>query len=321
MRSIVPLDPATYKRHLIHGPERCWAETNCYADVLIELIHALGFEPAAALAFTAGIDFEGDQWTFFKFKHEDLLAMFGMDIQELNPWLSLAGHIEQQVGAGRPVLVEVDSYFLPDTQGTAYRLAHVKSSIAVNEIDISRQHMGYFHGPGYYHLDGQDFIDIFQLDGLAHERMLPPYMELVKLRDKPAANLVVLSLDSLRCQLKRLPVENPFENFRQRFEVDLMWLMAEPIETFHIYSFANLRQYGACFELLATYLGWLEHQGEENLNEARDAFLQISSAAKAFQFKLARAVVRKKIMDLTAIDEMALLWDRGTTLLSQKYRG
>ena len=127
MKAIIELDPSTYVRHAIHGEGRCWAETNCYVDVLIELIHALGFEPAAALAFTVSVDFEVDQWTFFKYPHRDLLEMYGMQVEELNPWVSLATHIEEQVNAGRPVLVEVDSYFLPDTKGTAYQSKHVKS--------------------------------------------------------------------------------------------------------------------------------------------------------------------------------------------------
>ena len=115
MNAIVKLDPANYERSSLHARDRIWAETNCYADVLIELIHSLGFDPRAALAFSLAIDFEVDQWTFFKFPHEDLYAMYGMDIIELNPWVSLVQHIDEQVTAGRPVLVEVDSFFLPDT--------------------------------------------------------------------------------------------------------------------------------------------------------------------------------------------------------------
>jgi len=41
-----------------------------------------------------------------------------------------------QVIRGRLSLVEVDSFSLPDTAGTAYRSAHVKTTVAVNEIDI-----------------------------------------------------------------------------------------------------------------------------------------------------------------------------------------
>src|SRR5690606_41003105 len=98
MKQVKALNPANYERHLIHGAERTWAETNCYVDVLVELLHGLGYEPIAALPFTLRIDFEGDQWSFFKFPHEDLFALYGLEIQEFNPWLSLVQHVETQVG-------------------------------------------------------------------------------------------------------------------------------------------------------------------------------------------------------------------------------
>ena len=133
---IRPLDPATYESHPVHGEGRTWIETNCYVDVIVELLHGLGFEPVAALPFTLCIDFENDQWTFFKFAHADLLEMYGLQIEELNPWGELVDHVEAQIASGRPVVVELDSFFLPDTQGTAYRTEHVKTTIAVNEIDV-----------------------------------------------------------------------------------------------------------------------------------------------------------------------------------------
>lgn len=316
------LDPQTYQRHLIHSGERRWAETNCYVDVLVELLHGLGYEPIAALPFTLRIDFEGDQWTFFKFPHEDLRELYGLDVQELNPWRSLVEHVDTQVGLGRPVLVELDSYFLPDTQGTAYQLEHVKSTVAVNEIDIESRHMGYFHGQGYYHLDGQDFTDIFQLDGPVHERMLPPYIEYVKILDRPnpaGRELVEASLRCLGTHLSLVPEVNPFRAFKTRFSSDLAWLMEEPIETFHQYSFATLRQYGACFELVETYLQWLSDGGEDGLAEAEAAFRSISEAAKTYQFQLARAMARGRALPLEPIDAMADSWEQGITTLQERY--
>ena len=317
------LDTGTYERHLIHGEGRAWAETNCYVDVLIELLHGMGFEPIAALPFTLRIDFEGDQWTFFKFPHADILDLYGLDINELNPWRSLVHHVDEQVGLGRPVLVELDSFFLPDTRGTAYKTAHVKSTVAVNEIDIEARHMGYFHGQGYYHLDGDDFRDIFQLDGLVHDRMLPPYIEYVKPIDRPVPaagrDLVDASLGCLRTHLGLLPRANPFSKFKERFRHDLEWLMGEPIDTFHAYSFATLRQYGACFELCETYLRWLAARGEEDLEGPTEAFRAISATAKAFQFQLARAMARKRELPLEPIDRMGALWTRGLEPLVERY--
>src|SRR5947209_13971124 len=157
MKQILPLDPARYTRHPIHGPDRDWAETNCYVDVWVELLHAWGFDPVAALAFTLAVDFEGDQWTFFKFPAEDLDQLYGLDVQELAVWRPLVLHVEEQVARGRPVLVELDSFHLPDTAGTAYQREHVKSTVAITGIDVAGHELGYFHGQGYYHLRGEDF--------------------------------------------------------------------------------------------------------------------------------------------------------------------
>ena len=323
MNAIVKLDPANYERSSLHARDRIWAETNCYADVLIELIHSLGFDPRAALAFSLAIDFEVDQWTFFKFPHEDLYAMYGMDIIELNPWVSLVQHIDEQVTAGRPVLVEVDSFFLPDTQGTAYQSVHTKSTIAVNAIDPQAETMGYFHGQAYYELAGQEFRDIFQTAGLVHERMLPPYIEVVKLTKNGAdvneAALKTQSIDSLRRQLGKLPRHNPFELFRARFKKDLKWLAEEPMETFHGYAFATLRQYGACFELSANYLDWLAARGEDGLEATARTYAEISEIAKTLQFKLARALTRRKPLDLNPIEEMSARWQAATRELVDRY--
>lgn len=323
MKRIINISPANYKKHLIHAEDRCWIETNCYADVLIELIHSLGFEPIAGLPFTFAIDYEGDQWTFFKFPHADLLELYGMEIQELNPWNLLVEHIECQVGIGRPVLVELDSFFLPDTAGTAYKTEHVKSTVAVNAISIEQRRIEYWHNQGYYELEPEDFDHIFQMAGLAHERMLPPYVELVKLRKQPGqlsdGALLESSLKIFSTQLKLAPTENPFEKFHKQFQQDLEWLQSEPIETFHKYSFATLRQYGACFELCKTYLEWLSQNGEKNLQTPIEAFNNISNTAKVFQFQLARAVARKRAMNLEPLNSMASDWQTAMDQLTQRY--
>lgn len=323
MKRIAALDPSTYKRHLIHGENRAWAETNCYSDVVIELLHGLGHEPIAALAFTFTIDFEFDQWTFFKFPDADLLALYGLDIQELAVWRPLVDHISEQVAAGRPVLVELDSYFLPDTAGSAYKRAHVKSTVAVNEIDTERRHLGYFHNQGYYTLKGADFSDVFQLQGLVHERMLPPYIEYVKTQPAfealNAGQLVEVSLSRLKKHLARVPRDNPFVQFKARFAQDLEWLMNADMESFHAYSFATLRQYGACFELSETYLRWLGQQGVNELESSLLAFQKISQTAKTFQFQLARSMARQKPLDLSPLDAMAAHWELGITALRRQH--
>ncbi len=308
---VFPLDPNGYQRHLIHSQERDWAETNCYVDVLIELLHAWGFEPVAALPFTLGIDFEGDQWTFFKFPHADLRELFGLDIQELAVWRPLVSHVEEQITLGRPVLVELDSFYLPDTAGTSYQREHTKSTVAIIEIDTAAQRLGYFHGQGYYHLQGADFVNVFRLTGNTPSEMLPPYVEFVKRRttgELTGEALLQGSLNLLQRQLDVLPEANPFEKFKPRFAADLNWLANSPLEVFHQYSFATLRQFGACYELTATYFQWLQSHEIPDLDVPIAAFKKLSTSAKSMQFQLARAMVRKKPLDLSPIDDMAGTW-------------
>ena len=312
MARIKDLDPATYVRHAVHQGDRIWAETNCYTDVVLELLWGLGHEPLAAMGFALSIDWDVDQWTFFKFRHADIETLYGLGIHELAPWKPLAVHVEDQVAAGRPVLVELDSYFLPDTAGTAYGLAHVKSTVAVNEIDTEAQTMGYFHNQGYHRLAGEDFRLIFQTEGLVHERMLPPYIEFVKALPGRAPlqgeALVEASVASLRAHLDQVPAHNPVDGFKAALARDMDWLLASDLETFHAYSFATLRQLGACLELGASYLEWLDGHGLDGLTTPREDLLAISSSAKTLQLKLARSVMRKRPLDLAPLDDMATRW-------------
>jgi len=314
---VAPLDPATYARHAIHGTERTWTQTNCYTDLVIELVHGLGNDPCAMLPFTLAIDFEGDQWTFFKPSHHDLSMLYGLDVQELAMWKDPIEHVCEQVGAGRPVLIELDSFWLPDTSGTAYRTAHQKTTVGVNEIDVERGYMAYFHNQGFFAVEGEDFRKLFELPGL------PPYVEFVK----PVPNfirrtqneLLDCSLALLKAHLARAPRENPFVRFKARLVEDLESLLAADMDHFHKYSFATLRQYGACFELAETYLEWLAVKSITGLEMPRSAFATISQTAKAFQFQLARSMTRKKTLDLAPLDTMAAQWDVGMTLLQSRY--
>ncbi len=320
---IAPLDPSTYQRHALHGEGRVWPETNCYTDLWIEVIHGLGHEPLAMLPYTLAIDFEGDQWTFFKPPQADLDTLYGMDVQELALWRPLADHIAEQVEMGRPVLVELDAWYLPDTGGSAYRTARSKTTVAVNSIDLKNERLGYFHNAGYFSLEGEDFREVLQTAGAPHDRVLPPYVEYVKWRANFEAPrneaLVDASTRVLRRQLERSPRSNPFPRFRERFERDLEWLMAADIGRFHAYSFATLRQYGACFELAASYLEWLAAEGLAEAQGLAAPFGDIAQAAKAFQFQLARSMARAKPLDLAALDAMGHQWQRGMEALRSRF--
>jgi hypothetical protein len=322
-KQVLALDPTHYRQHRIHGEDRNWAETNCYVDVWIELLHSWGFEPTAALAFTLGIDFEGDQWTFFKFPHADLYELFGLEVRELAIWRPLADHVDEQVALGRPVLVELDSFYLPDAAGTSYEREHVKSTVVVNEIDVGNERLGYFHNRGYFALQGADFAHVFNATEPQDPTKLPPYVEFVKRRNNPVRgqDLVRISLDQLRRHLRLLPTLNPFESFKNRFEADLRWLATETLEMFHRYSFATLRQFGSCFELTANYLNWLRQQNVTSMQDSIRGFTELAASAKALQFQLARSMARKKPLDLSALDTMAKTWCESVAALQASFSG
>ena len=153
----------------------------------MELLHTAGAEPLAALPFAFAVDIEGDQWTFFKFPLADLYALYGVEVFELNVWRPLVAHVDEQLALGRPAIVEVDAFYLPDTAG------HVLSDRARQDVDwrsrrltARARRLGYFHNAGYYELEGEDFAGLFRLEGhLTGPEYLPPYVEVVKLAVRP----------------------------------------------------------------------------------------------------------------------------------------
>ena len=284
--------------------------------------NALGLDAGPALAFALSVDFEGDQWQFFKFAPEDLRTLYGLDVAEMNPWRGLEHHIEEQLGMGRLLTAEVDSWYLPDTAGVSYGIEHVKTSIVPNMIDREQRRLGYFHGASYYELDGDDFAGIF---GHGHGRdlseILPPYVELVKLDglnhlDDPGLLRAALAL--LRTHLQRRPATNPIARFRKRLEHDLEWLCTEDIDTFHLYAFATLRQFGSAAELTASLCQWLAERGEP-IAEAGREWGELASLAKTAQFKLARLVSGRSIDIDDVLDTMERLWDVAMATLVENY--
>jgi len=176
-----PLTEAGFTPHPLHATERTWTETNCYVDVWIEVLHALGLDPVAAAAFTLNCDFEGDQWTFFKYPPEDLRTLFGLEVSEMNIWRPVVDHVEEQLAMGRLCTVEGDAWFLPDTRGVSYRSEHVKTTIVPARLDRPARHLGYFHNAGFYELGGDDFDGLFRLGEHADPAALPPYVESIRL--------------------------------------------------------------------------------------------------------------------------------------------
>jgi len=316
VRVLPGLEADGYRRHMLHADDRLWVEKNCYVDVIIEMIHALGLEPLAALGFCAAVDFEGDNFTFFKPVHEELRELYGMDVQELNVWRPLLEHAKHHLAEGKFISTEADSFHLPDTSGTDYRRNHVKTTIIMADLDADRRRLGYFHNAAYYALEGEDFDNTFA------PTVLPLYAELVRvdrLERRPRAALAAMARSLLTKHVGRRPSSNPIEAFRRRFAQDLPWLQQQGLDVYHIWAFATVRQLGAASELLALHLDWLTESGQgDGLKPAAEAFSQLSAAAKTLILKAARAVNTRKPLDAaSAFDEMAGSWARGMETLAR----
>jgi len=279
--SLLGADPASYAPHAVHtAGDRTYVETNCYADVLIELLHARGDEPLAVIGSTVRLDFEGDQWTFFKPDPGDLERLYGVDVHEMQPYRALPDQIASQLAAGRTMTIELDAWFLPDTAATSYRREHVKTTVIPEAIDRSGEVLRYFHNAGLYELSGEDYRGIFRLDGPPDAAVLPPYTELVRFDAGPR-----LAGEALRD--------------------------GEPALCLGC-AFATVRMVGSGFELLSTEVEWLFGAGGGTHPAAADAVAamgEIVDGCKLLSLKLAR---RRAFDPAPVIDSLAAAWERAT---------
>jgi hypothetical protein len=297
--AITALHPAAHARHPLHDDTRDWPETNCYVDLWIELLAARGFTPEAALGFTLIQDWEGDQFTFFKFPLCDLETLYGAVVQELSIYDSAEAHTIEQVGRGRAVLIEVDGYYLPDTRGVSYRRQHTKTTIAINRIDPAARHLEYFHNAGFFALEGEDYDGVFtKLLQQRRDDGLFPYVEFVRFDGSALRGdaLRDAALARLRQHYTHRPRCNPVQAFASIIGAQAEAVANRAPDFFHVYAFNTLRQLGANFELCGSHLAWLFPDGEAE--DAITACKTISSGAKSLQFQLARAVARKRFSGL-----------------------
>ena len=319
--AIPGLDTALFRPHTLHDEAAAWPETNCYIDLWIGVLHALGHEPTAMLPFCFGADFEGDQWTFLKPSLDDLWTLYGIEVQELNLWDVLPAHIQEQVARGHLPLVEVDSFYLPDTVGTAYRSRHAKTTIGINVLDLEAERMEYFHNRGYFALGSEDLRRVLRMGG-ADDDCLAPYAEFAKLsrcRTLSHGRLLEVSLSSARRHLERRPSQNPFGGFRAHLAANTDARLAGSADDYHRYAFASVRQLGAAFQMAAAYLRWLEAQRAFGLADAAVSFDGVSDSAKALLFKMARAVNTGKPLQYGALlDTMEANWQAGFDALSAR---
>ncbi|MFL5896889.1 MAG: DUF1839 family protein [Solirubrobacterales bacterium] len=304
--SLLGLDPASYLPHALHRTDRVYAETNCYTDILIEFVHARGEEPLAMMACALPIDFEGDQWTFFKPRPEEVERLYGIDVHEMQPYRPLPEQIAEQISAGRTLIVELDSFYLPDTEATSYRKEHVKSSVVAEAIDQDAKTFRYFHGTGYHQLAGEDYLGVFRIGEFSAD-VLPPYTELARL-DAGAPlrgeELREAAVELIARNAARRPADNPFARFGARLQDDLPRLLEGSPQTYHDYAFATVRMVGSAFEAAASGVRWALGADAEAAAAAMD---EVVEGSKTLSFKLAR---RREFDSGPYVEKLADAWER-----------
>ena len=301
-----PENPQPYVPHALHGAGVAWPETNCYVDLWIEVLSALRLNPVAALGFTVALDWEGDQFSFFKMPSGDLDALYGIMIGELNVWWSLEEQVAVQVARGQLPIVDADAFFLPDTRGTSYRAQHTKTSVGVRVMDRPNKRIEYFHNAGYFLLEGEDYDGIFSK--AAGSMGLAPYVELAKLdglvrRDEATLGAIALKLLTHHNGRRRACDEKvgpAMARFTKALPEHVAWMRRQGGESFHAYAFAAIRQLGAASELLSTHLRWLEETTRISFVTSYESFSAVANLSKTLQFKLARAAASTKAFDAEA---------------------
>ncbi len=311
------ISPDAYPVHPLHDPGRSWPQTNCYADLWIEVLATFGVPPEAMLGFTVTQDFEGDQFTFFKVPLEDLESLYGIVVTELALYDTVESHVVTQIDRGRLTLVEADSFYLPDTAGVTYGSEHGKTTIGINRLDPASQTMDYFHNDGFFTLSGDDYAGVFQHDTEPGLRWIP-YVEFAKFptTSPTAAELRAPARQLFARHLARRPSVNPLAVFASIFPSQVEQVADRGMDFFHLYAFNTVRQFGANFELLASGLSWLD--AAEFAPEIAAA-TQISDNAKTTQFMLARAVARRRFSALeSALAPSVDAWDQLMAGLAHK---
>lgn len=308
----ISADPRDYRPHFSHAGERIWPETNCYLDLWIETLHALGLDPVPAFACALSADHDGLQWTFLKQQPEDLRRLYGLEVTEDTVWMPLLETVE--TGPSRGVLhtVEVDSWWLPDTAGNAYRSEHVKTAILPSRIDRELRLMWYIHNGGLHELSGDDFNGVFGLCEGA-EIVLPPYTEqITRHRDRiETGALARITRDHLTRRAKGNPVERLAAGVNDAME----WLPNAGLQVFHAWAFATLRQCGATAEVAADFAVCVD-EVFTGAAEAESHFRAVASGAKSAQFKMARAASGRKVDVDGVLAAMAASWQSGMDVVA-----
>lgn len=284
--------PAGWTPSPLHAFHRDWPETNCDLDYWIEIVAARGFAPEAMFGFVASQDFIVDQFSLLFPPKDDLERFYGASIRPLALYGKFEDHFTAHVKDGGIVVIETDSFYLPDSRGVAYRRRHIQSAIAIASIDPAHRRADYFHNLGFWRLEGDDYdMIVHRPPHLQVDEIIPPHAEVIRFDQEPMSEsaLRALARERLAWRLSRQPKADPVETFAATLPTRLDGLAGAGENAFHDWAFHTLRQLGAGFELFGDHLAWLDDGAR--FKAAREACKQVSSLTKTLQFQAARAVL------------------------------
>ena len=242
----------------------------------------------AALAFALALDFEGDQWQFFKSPLEDLRrALRRSSVQELADLAAGRQHVARAAGRG-PAADRRGGRLLSarHRRHLVRRRAREDHDRASRRSTSRRGRLGYFHNAGYYELDGRRlrrrssprspgptlFRPTSSSSGsTASAGLEPPSSWRSRARRWTGALRARARRQSGR-RFARAPDRRP------RVAARPADVHVPPVRLRHPAPVRRL------LELAATFLRWLGVSGAPGLEPAAAAYQRVSESAKAMQF-------------------------------------
>ena len=307
----------------------------------IELLASLGLDPHALWPAVVALDFLGDQWTPFAPRHDELRALYGIDVQPLTVWRPLAEHAIEQLSAGHALSIDVDAFWLPDA--ASHRQEHSKTTIVLTEVDLAACRITYVHGTGWFQAHGDDATQLLGLDGgtselesiadwrgarvaevgaaavALAEGQLAPHAQIIRVDRRLARSteeLQMLALHHLGCHLAFRPSTNPVRRFAARLADDLPLLREYGTGYAEQWISCTVRRLAAASGFAARGLAWQEASANSPLHAAAPAFERIARDATTLDGKLARAVASTKAIGAaTLLEGIAAAWDEGMAAL------
>ena len=189
------------------------------------------------------------------------------------------------------MIVELDSWYLPDTAATSYRAEHVKT-LGDRRGDRPRRASGCATSttPACYELDGEDYRGVFRLGRDRSPDVLPPYTELVRFDAGPrlhGAALREAARELLRRPPRPAPGDNPFERFGAPARAPTCPTCSTgDARRYHAYAFATVRMAGVGVRARRRARRLAARRGGRRRRPRRSR--GSSTAARSSRFKLAR---------------------------------